>query len=371
MTIQEEKVTAKQRYELRKFVKHMRKYRGRHTELVTVYIPSGYDIHKIIGHLSDEAGTASNIKSTATRKNVQDALEKMIQHLRLFKKTPPNGLCAFSGNVAEKEGTSDVKVWSVEPPIPLNIRIYRCDKTFVIDTLADMAEEKQVYGLVVMDRRDATLALLKGKTIIPLATAHSEVPGKTRAGGQSAARFQRLREGAKKDHYKKVAEYMKANFLGNKHLKGIIIGGPSTTTHDFVNHEYITGDLQKKIIGIKDLSYTGDFGLQELVDKSDDLLAAEEIAQEKKIMQKFFLMLAKEEEKTAYGRADVKKALEMGAVEVLLLSETLDDDIIEQFEDIAEKFNTQTRLISQETREGVQLRDMGKIVAILRYPVHS
>ena len=74
----------------------------------------------------------SNIKSTSTRKNVVDALEKMIQHLRLFKKTPEHGLCVFSGNVAEREGQSDVKVWSVEPPVPLKTRIYRCDKEFVL-----------------------------------------------------------------------------------------------------------------------------------------------------------------------------------------------------------------------------------------------
>lgn len=371
MTTQEEKITSKQRYELKKFIKQMEKYRGRHTELVTVYIPAGYEIHKIIHHLSEEAGTASNIKSTQTRKNVQDALEKMIQHLRLYKKTPENGLCVFSGNVSQKEGASDVKAWSVEPPTPLRIRIYRCDKAFVLDTLRDMCEIKEVYGLVVMDRRDATLALLKGKAIIPLAHTHSEVPGKTRAGGQSAARFQRLREGAKKEHYKKVANFMKDNFLSQKELKGIIIGGPSTTTHDFVNHDFITGDLKKKIIGIKDLSYTGDFGLQELVDKAQDLLAAEEITREKKIMQKFFHMLNVEENKVAYGKADVRKALAMGAVDTLLLSEVLDDDLIEELEEIAQQFNSEVRLISQETREGVQLRDMGKIAAILRYPIHN
>lgn len=367
MATEKQKISAKQRYELKKFIKQMEQYRGRHTELVTVYVPAGYDMNKIIGHLADEQGTATNIKSSSTRKNVIDALEKMIHHLRIYKRTPPNGLCAFSGNVSEKEGASDVKVWSIEPPVPLNIRIYRCDKEFVLDTLKDMCEHREVYGLVVMDRRDATLAFLKGKMIIPIASTHSEVPGKTRAGGQSAPRFQRLREGAKKDHYKKVAEYMKDNFLSHKELKGIIIGGPSTTTHDFVNHEYITGDLKKKIIALKDLSYTGDFGLQELVDKAQDVLAEEEVAEEKAIMQRFFKLLSTEEDKVAYGRADVRKALEMGAVEVLLLSEVLDDDFIEELEEISQQYSTDVRIISQETREGVQLRDMGKIAAILRY----
>ena len=181
-------ISAAQRFKLKKFIKELSKHRGRHTELVTVYVPAGYDIVKIQQHLAQEQGTAVNIKSTSTRKNVQDALEKMIQHLKLYPKTPTNGLAAFSGNVAEREGQSDVKVWSLEPPEPVNIRIYRCDKEFVLEPLLEMCETREVYGLIVLDRRDANIALLKGKAIVPLLKTHSEVPGKFRAGGQSAAR---------------------------------------------------------------------------------------------------------------------------------------------------------------------------------------
>src|SRR3989344_4593258 len=148
------------RYQLKKTLKELEQYRGRHTELVTVYVPSGYDINKINSHLAQEQGTATNIKSTSTRKNVIDALERMLQHLKLFKVTPPNGLVLFSGNVAEREGQSDVRVWSIEPPIPLKLRIYRCDKEFVLEPMRDMMEDKEIYGLVVMDRREANIAYL-------------------------------------------------------------------------------------------------------------------------------------------------------------------------------------------------------------------
>src|SRR3989338_10923056 len=177
-------ITANQRHKLNKLIKDLEKVKGRHTELVSVYVPAGYDLNKVVSQLADEQGTATNIKSKATRDNVIDALEKMLQHLKLFKQTPPNGLVVFSGNIAEREGQSDVRVWSLEPPIPIKLRIYRCDKEFVIDPLKELIETKEVYGLVVLDRRDAAIALLKGKTIIPLTQTHSHVPGKTRAGGQ-------------------------------------------------------------------------------------------------------------------------------------------------------------------------------------------
>lgn len=356
-----------QKFHLKKLVKELERHRGRHTELVTVYVPAGYDLNSIINHIAQEQGTASNIKSKSTRENVIGALERMIQHLRLFKKTPDNGLAVFSGNVAEREGQMDVQVWSIEPPVPLKTRMYRCDKEFVLEPLREMMETKECYGLIAMDRRDAMIALLKGKTIIPLLKTHSEVPGKFKAGGQSAPRFARNRELAIKDHYKKVADYMKDEFLKMEGLKGIIIGGPGVTINDFINHDYITADVRKKIIGTKDLSYTEDFGLQELLEKSADLLAAEEVAQEKKIVSQFLNLLATKPGKVSYGMAQVKKVLEAGVVETVLLSDTLEDKDIEEFEKTAEKFGTEVKIISTETREGVQLRDLGKVAAILRY----
>ena len=147
-------ITEKQKYQLKKFIKELEQHRGRHTELVSVYIPQDYDIIKIINHLQQEKVTATNIKSTSTRKNVIDALEKMTQHLRLYKRTPENGLAVFSGNVAKREGQQDVQVWSIEPPLPLKTRIYRCDKEFVLESLRDMLDIKEVYDLVIVDRRD-------------------------------------------------------------------------------------------------------------------------------------------------------------------------------------------------------------------------
>ena len=89
------------RYKLKKLLKKVDSLSARHTELITVYVPPGYDIIKKIQQIEQEVGTASNIKSTATRKNVTEALEKMIILLRTVGKTPPNGLAAFAGNVAE------------------------------------------------------------------------------------------------------------------------------------------------------------------------------------------------------------------------------------------------------------------------------
>lgn len=364
-------INSMQRHKVKAFVKELENFRGRHTELVSVYVPAGYDLNKVVAHLSDEQGTASNIKSKQTRENVISALEKMLQHLKLYKRTPPNGLVVFAGNIAEREGQQDYRVWAMEPPVPLNQRLYRCDKEFVLEPLREMMDDKNVYGMVVMDKREATLAFLKGKTIIPLTSASSAVPGKHKSGGQSAMRFEKLRDLAAIEFYNRIAEYMKDNFLPKlTDLKGILIGGPGPTKLDFVNGGYITDQLKRKIITVKDLSYTDEFGLTELLEKCEDVLSNEEVMGEKKLMAEFFEKLARTD-LIAYGEVQVKNALLMGAVDRLLLSESLEEDKITEYEGIAEQYKTKVILVSVETREGAQLRDIGKVAAILRFKVNN
>jgi peptide chain release factor subunit 1 len=185
----------------------------------------------------------------------------------------------------------------------------------------------------------------------------------------SAPRFARLREGAAKEHYKKVAEYVKEQFLNNENLKGIIVGGPGPTKYDFIEGGYLTNELRKKVIAIKDLSYTGDFGMEELLEKSEDVLANEAVAQEKKVMGEFFDKLAKSPGMVAYGEADTMNKLKLGAVDKVLVSDEMDDKEIEKFEEEAKNMGSEMVIISTETREGVQLKEMGGVAAILRYEV--
>ena len=358
----------KTKHKLKKLVRELDSIRGRHTELVSVYLPQGYDINKAISHLSEEQGTASNIKDSRTRKNVQDSLEKAVRTLRLYKRIPENGIAIFAGNASDDESKVDIKVWTLEPPEPFRQRIYRCDQTFKTDLIKELMEYKEVYGLIVMDRREATIGILKGPRIDVLTSEDSVVPGKFKAGGQSAQRFHRLIEGLALAFYKKVAMMCNQEFLPRiKEIKGIIIGGPGHSKNEFA--EELNQQLKDKIIAIQDITYTDESGLHHLVEKSKDILAKEAITEEKEIMNRFLVTLAKEPGRAVYGEEAVKEALNLGAVEVMLLSEKLADEKIEEMEALANNFGTEVKLISIETREGVQLKDLKGIAAILRYPI--
>ncbi|MAF36441.1 peptide chain release factor 1 [archaeon] len=355
---------------LKRFITELKGIRGRHTELVTVYVPEGYDLNKIIQQLAQEQGTASNIKDKTTQKHVIDSLERMIRHLRLYKKTPERGLAVFAGNTDSHSGKLNLKVWSIEPPQPIKTKLYRCDQTFVLDPLMSQLDIKETYGLIVVDKREANVGLLKGTSIKELKGFTSNVPGKVRAGGQSQQRFARLREGAAKDFYKRVAAVVNQEFLKlGKDLKGVLVGGPGHTKQEFTDGGYLNTEIKDKIITMQDLSYTGAFGLNELVDKSDDVLAQERIMTEKKLLQEFFEKLAKEPDVVTYGLQHVKEALQLGAVKIILVSDTVDESLIEELESLAAKTGAIVEEVSDETNEGQQLKEIGEIGAILRFAV--
>lgn len=363
-------VDQKKKREMKKLIDTLKQIRGRHTELVSVYVPADYSLIKIINHLAEEQHTASNIKDKRTRQNVIDSLERIIRHLRLFKETPVNGLAIFAGNISDNDSQVNIQVFSVEPPLPLNIRMYRCDQIFVTEALEEMLQDKLTYGLIVIDRRDGTLGLLNGKNITELSSFSSNVPGKTTKGGQSQQRYARLRDEAAHNFFKKVGAAANDAFSQIPDLKGILVGGPGNTKEDFISGDYLQTRVKEKIIAVKDLSYTEYFGLVELVDKSQEVFAQEGLVDEKKVMERFFNALsAKGGNKAIYKEDEVRRALDIGAVEVLLLSEDLDDAKIEELEKKAELIGAEVKIISLDTNEGQQLKFFGGVAAILRFNI--
>ena len=360
---------AKQRDNLEEFIEKMKPLKARHTELITVLVPAGFDINLITKQLEAERSTASNIKSTATRKNVQDALESLVRICKQMRQAPPNGLGLFAGKVPQEKGEDEFIVEVFEPPEELNARLYRCDQTFVIEPLEEMLEVKEIYGLIVIDRKEAAFGLLIGKKIKMLQHFDSFVPGKTTKGGQSSARYGRIREGLAKEFFRKVAEAVKLEFYGLKNLKGILVGGPGPTKEDFLKQGNMITALQDLVLGVKDIGYADEHGLELLVETSGDLLAEQEIIREKKLMEKFFNMLGKEKDKTAYGKEPVEKALTLGAVDKLFLSKKLKKSEIKAFEKKASETGVEIEMVSIETEEGEQFWNLSGIGAILRFKV--
>ena len=391
---------------------------GRGTELVTVYIPPGKQIHDVMTDLRNEYGTAVNIKSKTTRKNVQDALTKAMERLKLFHKIPPTGLAIFTGTIASDQlGVGDMQTFTLIPPEPIGIYYYRCEHRFMLEPLWEILEHEDSYGILVMDAKDATFAMLKGQRADIIKDMTSGVAGKTRAGGQSSRRYERLREMHLQEYYNRVGDNMTEIFLNVPNLKGIIVGGPGPTKEDFLKGNYLHHEIREKILTTVDTGYTGHEGVKELVNRSRSFLEQVRYMQERKVVQEFLKHLGEDDGLGTYGEEEVMTQLKNMNVYTLLVSASIRrwqvtlkcrtceftetkivdmdkweefeqqvgemnclscgggnyeiverEDFIEVLVNMAEKAEAKLEVVSTQTEEGEMLfRSFGGIAAITKY----
>jgi len=408
-----------EQFRLKKSLKTLSSKEGRGTELVSLYVPPGRQISEVLAMLRDEYGTASNIKSSTTRKNVQDAIVKVQQRLKLFKTVPDTGLVIFCGAIPQNggPGSERIETYVIIPPEPIQVYLYRCDAKFHTEYLEEFLKEKETYGIAVLDSSEATFATLQGRRLEIVQKITSGVPGKFDAGGQSKERFARAREAKLQEYFTRVGRHINEIFLPITDLKGIIIGGPGPTKDDFQKGDYLHYTLRDKIIATIDTSDASESGADEVVERSPEILRKVRYVQEKKVMQEFLYEIGHDTGLATYGENEVRQALERGAVKTLLLSEGLDivgvvvnctscgysnqetmkermvggfeqnltgkpcpkcdtptlvvaevKDLIEDFAELAEQVGSNVEIISVSTEEGQMLKNsFGGIAATLRF----
>ena len=411
-------------FRLRKTINSLASKEGSHTELITIYVPPDKQISDALNLLRNEYGTASNIKSNVTRKNVLDAITKAQQKLKLFKDPGEKGIVIFTGALPQPgggPGTERMEAYVIEPPEPIRIFLYRCDSRFHTEHLQEMLREKEAYGILLVDANNATIATLQGKRLQIIMQMHSGVTGKTRAGGQSARRYERLRDMQLNEYYTRVGRHADEVFMPIDNLKGIILGGPGPTKYDFQKGNYLNYQLQGKIIDVLDTAYVEEQGVKEIVDKAPEIMKKVRYIEEKQVMQKFLYEVGHDTGMITYGESEVRRLLNSGAVRTLLMSEELDlvrvtvkcsacnyeeqhtvkskdlagfeqaltgkpcaqckapsytiidkKDVVDDLGDLAALANTDVEVISAETEEGLMLKNaFGGIAAILRFKLQG
>lgn len=412
------KKTSLELFRLRKTLNTLATKEGRGTELVSLYVPPGKQISDVISTLRDEYGTASNIKSTTTRKNVMDAIVKVQQRLKLFKEPPETGLVIFCGAILQNgPGSERIETYVIMPPEPIHIYLYRCDARFHTEHLQEMLREKETYGILLIDASDATFATLQGRRLEIVRKMTSGVPGKTRAGGQSARRYERLRDMRLQEYFTRVGRHADETFLPIENFKGLILGGPGPTKYDFEKGDYLNYMLNEKIIDVIDTSYVEEQGVKEIVEKAPEIMRKVRYIEEKELMKQFLYEIGHDTGLVTYGEDEVRKSFQMGAVRTLLLSDGLDSsrvtvkcnacgyqeqrtvknqaltslgqelsgkscpkcnasalvvaetqDIVDELAQLAEYTNANVEVISGETEEGQMLKNsFGGIAALLRF----
>lgn len=313
-------------WKIKRLIKSLEAARGNGTSMISLIIPPKDQISRVAKMLADEFGTASNIKSRVNRLSVLGAITSVQQRLKLYSKVPTKGLVIYCGTIVTDEGKEKKVNIDFEPFKPINTSLYLCDNKFHTEALTALLADDNKFGFIVMDGNGALFGTLCGNTRDVLHKFTVDLPKKHGRGGQSALRFARLRMEKRHNYVRKVAETAIQLYISNDkvNVEGLILAGSADFKTELSQSDMFDPRLQAKVLKIVDVSYGGENGFNQAIELSAEVLSNVKFIQEKKLIGRYFDEISQDTGKFCFGVDDTLKALEMGAVETLIVWENLD-----------------------------------------------
>lgn len=384
--------------------------------MISLIIPPKDQISRVSAMLTQEYGTASNIKSRVNRLSVLAAITSTQQRLKLYSRVPPNGLVLFVGTILTDEGKEKKVSFDFEPHKPINTSLYLCDNKFHTEALSELLESDSKFGFIVMDGNGSLFGTLAGNTREVIHKFTVDLPKKHGRGGQSALRFSRLRDEKRHNYVRKVAELAVHHFITNDkvNVSGLVLAGSADFKTELNQSDIFDPRLAAKVIKVVDVSYGGENGFNQAIELAAESLSNVKFVQEKKLIQKYFDEISLDSGKYCFGIEDTLKGLEMGAVETLIVWENLDvtryilrnaagdevvvyankeqekdrdkfidkstgqemdtvgepQSLLEWFAEKYQEFGAQLEFVTNKSQEGAQfVKGFGGIGGLLRYKV--
>jgi peptide chain release factor subunit 1 len=402
-------------HKLRKLVAWLSDKEGRGMEFISLYIPRGTSIDEIVAILKEKSDSAVT-KSESVRDRLQDALKNVIQHLKLQKEIPENGLAIFAGTFVVNNTESEVlNVEELVPPEPITAYLYGVNDHFRLEPLREMLRHPRVVGIVAMDSKEASFGIQDGERLELIENITSGIPGKSGKGGSSQRRYERGREMEITYFFHRVAEHAAKAFLENHKVTVLIVGGPGTTKEDFLNGDFLHYELKNMLLSIVDTQSARREAVKEVLSKSSESLKNMCAPEQKRTVQRLLASMGKQDGLAIAGLDSVLDGLRNGEVEVALVTDSTDmieivamckrcelsrarivdkkkkvqtvqelitspcekcnaveyeveeKDIIDVLEDLASQTNAMVEVISSESEEKATLTTLGGFAALLRY----
>jgi len=152
------------------------------------------------------------------------------------------------------------------------------------------------------------------------------LPKKHRKGGQSSVRFARLRDEKRHNYLRKVAELTTFHFISNDvpNVAGLVLAGSANFKTELSTSDMFDKRLSALVVKIVDVSYGGENGFNQAITLAADALANVKFVAEKKLISKFFEEIAQDTGMIVFGVHDTMRALEMGALETIMIFEDID-----------------------------------------------
>jgi protein pelota len=228
-------------------------------------------------------------------------------------------------------------------------------KPYQMDRLKKARQRRPLLFICSLDREEADFAGLRESGI--------EWSGSVRAKkvGQKVGKQERGSE-----YYQEILGVLEKS----QGFEAIVLAGPGFEKDNLLKFiQEKNPELARKII-LEKVSSAGRRGIQEVIQTSANRLLKEtRVAKETELVESLLMEITREGN-VVYGKKETERALGMGAVERLLVSEEKIHDF-EGILDQAEKMRTEIVVISSEHESGERFLAIGGIGGFLRFKIRE
>ena len=317
-------------FKIKKLIQMLQAARGNGTSMISLIIRPKDEISRAQKMLTEEYGTASNIKSRVNRLSVLSAITSTQERLKHYNRVPENGLVVYCGTMMTDEGKERKVTFDFEPFKPINTSLYLCDNKFHTEALQELLDDDKKYGFIIMDGHGCLYGTLSGNSRSVVHKFSVDLPKKHGKGGQSAQRFARLRMEKRHNYVRKCAEHAVQFFIdgpaAKPNVNGLVLAGSADFKVELAQSDLLDLRLKQIIVASVDVSYGGINGFNQAIELSADTLGNVKFLQEKKLITQYFDEISRDTGLYCFGVRDTMMALDMGAVERLIVFENLGCD---------------------------------------------
>jgi peptide chain release factor subunit 1 len=314
-----------EKFRTRKLVRRLESITGTGTSMITLIIKAGEMICKTQSMLLKEYGTATNIKGDANRESVMNAITMARQAIKPYTCAPRNGLVVYCGGFIGAAGKSEKINLAFTPYKPVNTSMYLCDKQFDTAPLTRLMVDDKKIGFIIVDGNGTLFGTLCGTTRKVLLRYDVSLPGKTRRGGQSAARINRICQAKRQLYADKMAELANEVFIDPVTCKcnvfAIIMAGKANFKQQVRESSYLKAVVQANVKHMLDIAYGDMQGFQAAINLAIPVIGDMMIANEQLILTRLLTEMSTDSGKFCIGVEEAFEAVKLGALGDLIVYE--------------------------------------------------
>ncbi len=222
----------------------------------------------------------------------------------------------------------------IHPPKTIQKSYYRCDNRFHLDAVSEMYGESIAYGIVLLSGKEYRCYILEiigsHKEFILVNSDEIQLQKRQKKGGQSAVRFDRIREIQRNHYTREVAEVIRQTYMRKNDteciIKGLIVGGVAGIKKEIMDEEIFQQYFSQKVMRVVNTEVINDLTVYDVYNKSCDLLSKLDMKAVSQIIDEIKNLIIDADDTLVFGIDEIVEGIGNYSIKKVIISENIIDN---------------------------------------------